>query len=67
MKFWIAAGIAGFILPLAYLTVHIKNYRDMGKWSGRELNRVLGATARNQLLFTLLFIICIIIAESSSL
>lgn len=58
---WIASWPAGIILPLAYLYLHLNSYRKLARLSGRALNPVLGATARNQLWFTLLLIAAIVI------
>ena len=45
--------IAAFFLPLcAYLPLHITTYREMKRIKkGRELNRVLGMTARNMFVY----------------
>lgn len=43
------------VLPALYLVPHIQTWRRMVQvWEGRELNMVLGATARNILIFGLL-------------
>ena len=63
---WIAAGPIGGVLPLPYLLAHIGCYLKIGRLSGRALNPILGATARNQLLFTLLLIASLVISHSTS-
>ena len=42
------------LLLLVYLALHIKTYLSMRKQTGKELNGVLGATARNIFVFGLL-------------
>lgn len=59
---WMASWPVGIILPIIYLYMHVSSYRKLSRLSGRALNPVLGATARNQLCFTLLLIICIVTA-----
>ncbi len=44
------------VAPAAYLVVHIATWRKLVAGSGAALNPVLGATARNLLIFTLLFV-----------
>lgn len=43
--------------PLVYLCLHIATYRRLLTLDGRALNQVLGATARNIFLFSILFTI----------
>lgn len=64
---WIAVGPIGAALPLPYLLPHIGCYLKIGRLSGRFLNPMLGATARNQLLFTLLLIASLIITHTSAI
>ena len=46
------------ILPLLYLPLHIHTWRSMVKIDhGKELNRILGLTSRNMLLYAILFTI----------
>lgn len=47
--------------PAAYLVVHIDTWRKLVAGNGAALNPVLGATARNLLLFALLFVATAII------
>ncbi|MCD8288198.1 MAG: 1,4-dihydroxy-2-naphthoate polyprenyltransferase [Porphyromonadaceae bacterium] len=57
LNIWKATRWIGLCLSLIYLVIHLKSCRDMSVLSGRSLNKVLAATARNQLLFTLLLIL----------
>lgn len=42
------------VLPVAYLVLHVKAYFDMKRiYRGRELNKCLGATARNMFIYGL--------------
>ena len=44
-----------FVLPmLAYLLLHIATWRKLTHATGAALNPLLGATARNMLIFTIL-------------
>lgn len=44
-----------FVLPLVYVVLHVKTYQEMRKiYQGKELNRILGKTARNMFLYGLL-------------
>ena len=44
------------LLPLLYLPLHVAAWRKMGRiGEGKQLNRLLGETSRNMLLFALLF------------
>ncbi len=51
-----AANDVILVAPVAYLFVHIATWRKLVAGSGAALNPVLGATARNLLLFALLFV-----------
>lgn len=45
-----------FLLPLAYLPLHLRTYLKMSRiWQGRALNAILGETARNIFVYGLLF------------
>ena len=52
-----------FVLPLAYLLFHVQTYRNMVRIDhGRELNKILGETARNMFIYGLLVSIGVIIS-----
>ena len=59
---WIAAGAAGIVLLHVYVVLHLKGCRALSTRTGRELNKVLGMTARNQLIFTLLLVAALLLA-----
>ncbi len=48
-------------LVLVYLAFHLQTYRQMKLLTGRELNRVLGMTARNILIFGIISTLLIIL------
>lgn len=50
------------ILSLLYLILHILTWREMIHiYKGRELNRILGKTSRNMLIFALLVVVSLLI------
>ena len=52
-----------FALPFAYLVLHLLTFLKMRRiWAGRELNRCLGATARNIFVYGLLLTIGILLS-----
>lgn len=63
---WFTTSIPGYIAAILYLSIHLKTWYAMTKKKGMELNPILGKTARNQLIFTLLLIPIIIINRSAS-
>ena len=50
-----------FAIPLLYLVMHTATWLKLKHRDGAALNPLLGATARNMLIFTLLFTIVFII------
>ena len=55
--FWMEGHRMAFLLPLLYVPVHIATWREMVNIShGKALNRILGKTSRNMLLFGLLLV-----------
>ena len=50
-----------FAIPLLYLVMHTATWLKLKHRDGVALNPLLGATARNMLIFTLLFTIVFII------
>ena len=63
---WFTTSITGYIAAILYLSIHLKTWYAMTKKKGTELNPILGKTARNQLIFTLLLILILIITRSAS-
>lgn len=49
--------------PAAYGFLHIATWKKLAKRSGAALNPILGETARNLLVFTLLFLLAAIVAQ----
>lgn len=54
-------SIYGYIAALLYLGIHIQTWRKLIKKKGPELNPILGKTAGNQLIFTLLLVFILVI------
>ena len=55
--FWLGGHRMAFLLPLLYVPVHIATWREMVNIGhGKALNRILGKTSRNMLLFGLLLV-----------
>ena len=53
--FWLNGHVLAFVLPFLYLVLHVFTWLKMNKiWSGRELNRCLGETARNMFVYGVL-------------
>ncbi|MCP9610996.1 1,4-dihydroxy-2-naphthoate polyprenyltransferase [Coprobacter tertius] len=52
-RVWFSYPLAGIILSLLFLIIHIVTWRGIGSHEGTNLNTFLGKTARNLLLFTL--------------
>ena len=55
----VVASASSGVFVLIYLTLHLKTAYLMEKLDGRELNAVLGATARNIFVFALVFALSI--------
>jgi 1,4-dihydroxy-2-naphthoate octaprenyltransferase len=54
LVFWLEGHPWAFFLPLLYLACHVSTWMAMKRiWSGRELNKCLGATARNIFIYGL--------------
>lgn len=58
---WFTNGIYGYIAALLYLGIHLQTWSKLIKKRGTELNPILGKTARNQLIFTLLLVFVLVI------
>ena len=56
---WALEGIF-FIAPAVYLALHLTTWRKISRSEGSALNPLLGATARNMLVYTLLLLACIL-------
>lgn len=52
---WLGMPIWVLIVPLIYLALHIKTWRDLSQSTGSAINPILGRTAMNLLIFALLF------------
>lgn len=67
--FCLPLALAGWhfaaLLPLLYLIPHYRSWRNLVRiWKGRELNNVLGETARNILLFGILLSVGFLLGNS---
>lgn len=53
---WVKLSIYSVVVPLFFLVLHLKTWRKIVKSCGAALNPLLGATAKNLFLFTLLLL-----------
>lgn len=58
---WILAPHWILIFPMIYLVLHIMSYRELTRRRGSALNMLLGRTAMNLLIFTLLLVVTLLI------
>lgn len=58
---WTATSYFVLLLPVLYLIMHIMTYRQLVQRRGSELNPLLGRTAMNLLVFTLLLVVAMVI------
>ncbi|MEF9924422.1 MAG: 1,4-dihydroxy-2-naphthoate octaprenyltransferase [Muribaculaceae bacterium] len=54
--FWLTLPLWIFACPAIYLALHTFTWNQLTTRTGSELNSILGATARNMLIFALLFV-----------
>ena len=66
LPLWIEAPIWALAAPVIYLFLHIRTWRALVASNGAALNPLLGKTARNLLLFTLLLLAVIIAVRHNS-
>ena len=62
---WSATTYWALLLPAIYLVMHLMTYRQLLQRRGRELNPLLGRTAANLLIFTILIIVVMVINSLS--
>ena len=62
---WIESPYWILILPLVYLYLHLKTYRALLQRRGTSLNPLLGRTAMNLLMFTLLLIVAMVFIKQA--
>lgn len=61
--FWLNGRLLAFLLPFIYLFFHVSTWQEMKKiMAGRELNRCLGATARNIFIYGLMVTLGILLS-----
>lgn len=53
---WLSLPLWGLVAPIVYLCLHTATWIQLQHSCGRMFNKVLGATARNMLLFSLLLL-----------
>lgn len=61
LPFWLKLPAWTLAIPLFYLLLHINTWRTLVRSTGAALNPVLGATARNLLIFSLMLLACVVI------
>lgn len=63
---WMATPIwAMILLPMIYLVMHLATHRALTMLRGRALNPLLGRTALNLLVFTILIIVAMVIIKTA--
>ena len=63
---WMATPIwAMILLPMIYLVMHLATHRALTVLRGKALNPLLGRTALNLLVFTILLIVAMVVAKFS--
>ena len=55
---WVRLSALSLVVPAAFLFLHVKTWKKIISSRGTALNPLLGATAKNLLLFTLLLLAC---------
>ena len=58
---WMTLSMYSLFVPLIFLFLHVRTWRRVVNSRGAALNPLLGATARNLLLFTLMLFLCSLI------
>ena len=58
---WMNLSLYSFFVPLFFLLLHVKTWKKIVNSRGAALNPLLGATAKNLLLFTLMLFFCSLI------
>lgn len=61
---WLATPVWAWVLPCIYLYMHFQTYRKLVLLRGAALNPLLGRTAANLLVFTLLMLVAMIVIKS---
>ena len=60
---WVELSLWSLFIPLLYLVLHIKTWRKIIKSRGVALNPLLGETARNLLVFTLMLLMFVVLSR----
>lgn len=60
-KTWFEIGGVWLLIPVLYLTLHLKLWFEIRHRGGAKLNPMLGATAMGMLVYALAFLICAVI------
>jgi 1,4-dihydroxy-2-naphthoate octaprenyltransferase len=55
---WVKLSVFSLVVPATFLFLHVKTWKKIISSRGAALNPLLGATAKNLLLFTLLLLSC---------
>ena len=59
---WLNLSLYSLVVPLLFLLLHVRTWRKIKSSRGAALNPLLGATAKNLLLFTLMFFVCSLVS-----
>ena len=60
---WLNTPYWVLFMPLIYLIMHLSTYRALTQLRGKALNPILGRTAMNLLVFTILFAVAMIVVK----
>ena len=60
---WTKLSLWSLCMPLVYMALHISTWRKIKKSRGVALNPLLGETARNLLVFTLMLLMFVVISR----
>ena len=57
----LATTYIGVVFAILFLALHLKTWRGLIKTQGQALNAYIGLTARNQLIFTIIYLVVVLI------
>ena len=58
---WAALPVWVLVVPVVYLAMHVQTWNKLRRTDGAELNPLLGRTAVNLLVFTVMFLVAVVI------
>lgn len=63
---WLSLPIWAFIVPVIYLVLHTITWHKLTTRFGVALNQILGATARNMLIFAIMLLVILLITQQNN-